>query len=168
MIYKSDKPYPIPRVERVNKSYAQLLLSSYAGDISEETAIHQYLFEYLMVEEDLDELKYALMHISQVEMHHFRLLGETIKLLGVLPVYGEVLCENKYVSWNSDNVNYNLNLDQVIKNNIYYEEKAIENYLMLYDIIEDKYVRELLLRIIEDEKIHIDIFKYFYKKLIEN
>ena len=168
MIYQSNSPYPTPRVEETNRKYALILLSNYAGDISEETAIHQYLFQYLMKNNELEEFASAMIQISTVEMEHLRLLGETIKLLGIMPVFGKTEQNKNYKPWCSNNVNYTTDIKTIILQNIKYENEAIKKYKYSYSQIKDVYVRELINRIIEDELIHIEIFKNFYLKFIEN
>lgn len=165
MIYQSSNPYPIPKVEKENMNYALILLDNYCGGVSEETAIHQYLYEYFMMNNEFQEFADVMLKISKVEMMHLRLLGETIKLLGVVPVYGTVKEDNSYKSWCSNNVDYSINVKEIILNNIRYEEEAIKNYKRCFSLINDVYVRELINRIIEDEVIHIDIFNYFYNKI---
>lgn len=163
MKYKSDKPYPIPRVEGKNIDYAKLLLKNYAGDISEETAIHLYLFQSLVLN-NKTEFANIMEHIAEVEMHHLKLLGETIQLLGMRPVYGVTSEVNSFKPWNSINVNYSTDLKKILSINIQSEQYAINNYQYHYSIIKDKYIRELLFRIIEDEKIHLNIFLDLYQK----
>lgn len=168
MIYQSNSPYPTPRVEGINRNYALILLSSYAGDISEETAIHQYLFEYLMNNNEYTDFANAMLHISEVEMKHLRLLGETIKLLGIMPVFGKIDENKNYKPWCTNNVNYTTDLKTLIEQNIKYESNAIKKYKNSYSQIKDVYVRELINRIIEDELIHIEIFNQFYIKYMNN
>lgn len=164
MNYKSIKPYPIPRVEEKNKNYAKLLLKNYAGPRGEETAIHLYLFQYLISNKSLKEFATAIKEIAEVEMNHLRLLGEAINLLGELPVYGSPSNNNKYIPWSSTNVIYKTNLKEILELNIKSEEEAIKNYQYALFIIDDKYIKELIERIIEDELVHLDVFNYFLTK----
>lgn len=166
MNYKSDSPYPKPRVERQNLDYAKLLLEDYAGSISEDTAIHLYLYNYFIANNQFQEFANALEHIAEVEMIHLRLLGETIKLLGLNPAYGTLTSNNMFNPWNSLNVNYNTNLKSMIEEDIKSEQTAIQIYQYHLSIIDDKYVKELISRIIEDEEIHLSIFKSFYQKYL--
>ena len=165
MICKSNSPYPIPKVEEENMNYALVLLENYSGNISEETAVHQYLYEYLMLNNEYQEFANIMMEISEVEMKHLRLLGETIKLLGVMPVFGVVKQDKSYESWCSNNIKYEVNLKEMILLNIKYEEEAIKKYNESYSLVNDIYVRNLINRIIEDELIHISVFNYFLNKI---
>lgn len=163
MKYKSDRPYPTTRVEGRNLGYANLLLKDYAGEVSEDTAIHLYLFQSLILKNEMDFVD-AVSHIAQVEMHHLKLLGETIQLLGIKPVYGYFSNIGDFNSWSSVDVDYSTDLKKILLINIQSEQNAINNYQKHYLIIKDKYIRQLLLRIIEDEKIHLNIFREFYQK----
>ncbi len=163
MNYKSDKPYPIPRVEAKNQYYAKLLLEDYAGSVSEDTAIHLYLFQSLALKNE-KEFVDVIKHISEVEMHHLRLLGETIQLLGVKPVYGSISSLNMFKPWSSINVNYSTDLKKILEFNIRSEQNAIKNYQYHRSIIKDQYIKHLLSRIIEDEEIHLSFFLTFYQK----
>lgn len=163
MLFKSNIPYPKIRVEKPNVEYAKLLLKDYANHDSEETAIHMYLYQSLVLKEDFKELSDVLLNISKVEMEHLRLLGETIFLLGLNPMYG--LCEKDiFIPWNTSYVPYPDNLEEMLVDDIQREMDAIRNYQCHYLLIEDEYIRELLEKIIQDEKIHLEIFKYYYKK----
>lgn len=155
-----DKPYPSIRVEEKNEDYAKLLLKNFAGKVSEDTAIHLYLFQMLILKDDCKELANALEKIAIVEMHHLEMLGETIKLLGIKPVYGTMIGDY-FNPWNGNNVNYTIKKEDMLKINIKAEEKAIKNYQQNIALINDKYIKVLLARIIEDEKLHIKIFKSF-------
>ncbi len=158
MNIKNNLPYPKVQVEKKNPYYAKLLLEDYASEISEDTAIHLYVYESLVLEEKYEEYKRILMSIAKVEMHHLQLLGETIKELGLKPVYGTINNGN-VCYWNASNVNYSINIKEIIMLDIKREESAIKNYKLHRSIINDKYIYALLTRIISDEEIHLKIFK---------
>jgi rubrerythrin len=84
---KVDEPYPPIRVERPNPRYARILQEDFAGTVSEMTAITQYLYHHFDMEPVLREVAELLEEISIVEMTHFEMLGELIKMLGGDPVY---------------------------------------------------------------------------------
>ncbi len=50
MEFQSKKLYPIPRVQTKNSEYTKLLLQDYAGETSEDSAIHLYTFQSLILE----------------------------------------------------------------------------------------------------------------------
>lgn len=157
-----DKPYPPIKVTKANKEYAKLLLKNYAGQISEDTAIHLYMYQSLVCSDE--DLAKTLKDIAIVEMHHLEMLGELITLLGVKPVYGTI--KNDYFKpWTSTNVNYNICLKNMLEIDIKNEEIAIKNYKENINCIDDIFIINILERIIEDEVLHIKIFKYYYPKI---
>lgn len=104
------------------------------------------------------------MKIAEVEMIHLRLLGETIYLLGGVPVFGSVSEDKILRLWNSGEIIYNRDLKKMLKSDIESEEMAIKNYNDNLREIDDKYVKELIERILIDEEIHLTIFRNLYKK----
>lgn len=165
MKYKVEKPYPSPRVENKNLNYAKLLLENYAGSISEDTAIHLYFYQHIILEKEYPEISHILEEISIVEMHHLELLGETINLLGETPFFGTYTNCN-VIYWDGNNVNYNMDIKNILKINMDAERETIKNYKRNIEFIDDIYIKQLLRRIIEDEELHLSIFESLYRKLI--
>lgn len=161
MEYASKKPYPTPRVLGKNKEYATLLSASYVGMISEQTAIHQYLYQSFVLETEVSNI---LHHISIVEMHHFELLAETIKLLGTLPKYQAYSTTDTALPWTASYVPYPETLEEMLKTDLRSEETIIHNYQVLIEEIKDPYIKELIERIIEDECLHVKIFQTLLKR----
>lgn len=156
MEFKSSVPYPKIVVEKQDKELATDLMYSYAGLVSEDTAIHNYFFQAMM--QDNEEIKNILKQISIVEMHHLEILGELIRLLGGVPLYKS---DNHWFSGSF--VNYDTNWPAVLKENIKNEELAIANYQMAIAKTTDNSVKHILKRIILDERIHIEIFNKLLK-----
>lgn len=160
MDFQLGKPYPKPRVTCKNIEYAKILLQDYAGESGEDSAIHLYMFQNFILDKTYPQIANNLFHISVIEMHHLKLLGKTIELLGITPeyiTYDSNTDEKTY--WSSRNINYTTSIVNILKLDIEKESNAIKEYQAHYEIITDPYIRELLLRIIEDEKIHLDYFK---------
>ncbi len=156
-----NKPYPKVQVERKNIKYAKLLLEDYSGINGELTEICQYIYQKFDTSDEDNTFSFVLSKIAIVEMKHLELLGKTIKLLGLNPKF---INTNKgyYDYWNSSFIDYNTNKTQMLKLDIEKEKLAINNYLKDIQLIKDKYIQELLYRIIEDEELHI---KCFYQLL---
>lgn len=155
MKYCANLPYPEVRVNKKDIEVAKDLLNSYAGRISEDTAIHNYVFQHMM--QDDKELKQILEGISIVEMHHLEILGQLIFALGLTPLFASV--EEDHTKWFSGSyVNYEKNWQQTLQNNIFNEQVAIRNYEKIILKTNDENVKHILKRIILDERIHIEIF----------
>ena len=157
MEYKSTLPYPTVKVERKNIEYAQMLLHPYVGSISEDTATHLYLYQSFILDDKISE---TLKGIAIVEMNHLDLLARTINLLGIDPKY-----EINKRPWTTQYVKYDKTLSQMMLTNIQSETLAIKNYHLLIKAIDDRYVKQLLRRIIIDEEIHLKIFNDIYNQI---
>ena len=164
MLYKSDKPYPKVRIEAKNKTYANRLLQNFSGIVSEETAIHLYLYQAISSSDNFLEYKEIMYHIAEVEMHHLRILGELIYKLGGRPIYGEYTSDCVFKNWSSNYINYTDSLKKRLLLDIASEKQAIKNYEQTISFIKDQFIEEILKRIIEDEFIHIKIFEELYHK----
>lgn len=160
MDFQSKKLYPIPMVKQKNIEYAKLLLQDYAGGFSEDTAVHLYMYQNFVLSQQYPKIANDLFQIAIVEMHHLKLLGKTILLLGLPPEFVTYRTDSERKEyWSSKFVPYKRSLKEILEINIQQEQDAINTYLKHYEIIKDQYIQELLLRIIEDEKIHLDYFK---------
>jgi len=159
-----SKPYPLIRVQKRNSDIAKLLLHSYAGDISEDTAIHQYLFQSVLLEDKNEEVAQILKEISQVEMHHLHILATLIKKLGVYPIYFDPIVSTTDF-WTSRNVSYETNLYEMICSDIEAEKMAITQYQGIISTIDDDYVKEILKRIMAEERLHLEIFEKILETL---
>lgn len=156
---KVNKPYPKIQVEKENINYAKILLDAYAGSNSEDTAIHEYLYQSFLKEDMASTLK----EIAKVEMHHLNILGQLIVKLGYTPFFCTVK-QNKVIPWSSNYLNYTLNLKRMLSLDIERERKTIQKYRLAINMINDKYIKEILERIIEDEEMHIKCLHELYKK----
>jgi bacterioferritin len=160
LIYKSEKPYPKILINDKNSEYAMLLLSLFSGQTSELTAINLYTYQEIIS----DKYKEIFKEIAKVEMHHLEILGTMIYKLGGYPVYGYYSDDSVFRLWNSSNVKYYKNINDMLKHDISSEEEAINNYYKAISLIDDNNINTVLYRIIEDEKIHLKIFNNLYNQ----
>lgn len=166
MKVKLDIPYPEIKVEEKNPYYADLLSQDYAGEVSETTASFLYSYQHFDTFSSNEEFSNIIEEISIVEMKHLEMLGKTIKLLGKSPVFKT--CESSRgdcVMWSSSNVIYDNDMRDMLKTDIRSEKMAIKNYEHHRELIDDKYIKEMLSRIILDEKRHLEIFETLLEKL---
>lgn len=161
---KINKPYPEIKVENKNIMYASLLLEDYTGRVSELTSITQYVYQSFDKFDINPLFSSTLSQIAMVEMKHLELLGKTIKLLGLNPQF-KIINNIPVAYWQSKYVNYSPDLKEMLKDDIKIEKEAIKNYQKDIDIINDKYIKKLLYRIIEDEKKHIECFYMLLNKV---
>lgn len=163
--YIANLPYPEPRTEGPNAQFANILLKDYAGMVSELTAVNLYLYQHFVSEGKFNEYAELVGGISMAEMKHLELLGETIKMLGVKPIYTDNAFPPGYL-WSAKYVNFTTLIKEMLKEDIKSEIQAIENYKYHISIIDDKYIIELLQRIIIDEELHVKLFNDIYEKYI--
>jgi len=161
----SDLPYPKVQVEQKNVLYGEILLQDYVGMESEETAIHNYLYQSV-IQESHKEIATCLEQLAKVEMHHQKILAKLINLLGVDPKYRTIECfQDRPIYWKAQYVNYEQNIEKALEIAIRSEERAIFQYQNHIRIIQDKYIQEVLKRIILDENLHIETLKNLQNSL---
>lgn len=166
MKVKLDIPYPEVRVEEKNPYYADLLSEDYAGRTSETTATLLYSYQHFNTFDSNEEFSKIIEEIAIVEMKHLEMLGKTIKLLGREPIYKT--CEasrGDCVMWTASNIDYSTRLKEMLEVDIREEGKAIKIYESHKRLIKDKYIKNMLDRIILDEKRHLEIFESLYEGL---
>ena len=86
-LYRAKLPYPPIVVVKPNKHYAEIIQTSFAGAVSEFSAISQYIYHHLRTEDQYPEISKALESIAIVEMYHLEILGKLIIKLGGNPGY---------------------------------------------------------------------------------
>lgn len=164
MLCKSEKPYPEIKVEQENTEYAKILLQDYAGEKSEETAAHNYIYQSIILE---GEAANTLKQIAIVEMHHLEILGKLINLLGYQPGYYTIDSNLECViHWTANNVDYNTNISDILLGNISREMTAIKQYQKHIQEIDDINIKKILSRIMEDEEMHIICLRKLYHKYL--
>ena len=164
MIYESKMPYPEIKVIEKNYNYANLLRKAYASELSEDTAIHQYLYQSIILKDKYANVSAILEKIAVVEMKHLEILGELITLLGVKPIFSSPYKNNISKYFNGSYVKYNVNLKEILLVNIESETQAIYYYNYLTKAIKDNYIVNIIKKIIVDEQIHLNIFNNLYKE----
>lgn len=153
---RAQKPYPEVEITKTNEEYAKMLLDAFAdGAPAEMTAITQYFHHYLvMPNPDIANLELC---IALVEMEHLEILGEIIEALGGNPRYWRA---NKSY-WSGGNVAYGVEQDtaELLRLDIEAEKVAIIAYERLIEEIDDPCIKKVLRRIVEDEKVHLKLFR---------
>ncbi len=151
-----------PEINDIKKDYnlGKNMYDSFAGKDGELTAITQYIYEQMVINED-KELAKIFRIIAIQEMHHLNILGEILINLGFTPYF-----MGKYNNkWCSNNVVYRFNgLEEMLRLNIKSEENAIKEYKRLISMTDDEKIKMILSRIIIDEEMHKKIFIELSKK----
>ncbi|MCL2337526.1 MAG: manganese catalase family protein [Firmicutes bacterium] len=154
----SPGPFPDVRVKGPNLQYAQLLLDDYAGQVSETTAITQYLYQHRALEPENQEVSDLLLCVSMVEMHHQEVLGDLIVKLGMDPRFRTIGPNNVETYWDASYITYGTGLCDRIAADIASEWAAIASYRKHQSLINDPFIKAILEKIILDELCHINLF----------
>lgn len=156
--FRVDKPYPKVKIHEKNKEYASLIFDDYAGSGSEYTAISQYIYAHALAKNKT--VANDFLGIAIVEMSHLDMLADVIIDLGYNPKFISGNCK----IWCSSVVPYGTCTEDRIKKAIESEYGAIEQYKQHIRKICNEDIQRLLCRIIQDEELHICIFKKLLKK----
>ncbi len=155
--YEAAEPYPEVTVTGRNLRYARAMLSNVGGGNSEMTAVALYFYDHLVTWET-PEVAEVFMRIDKVEMHHLRIFGELARMLGVDP---RLWCRQngRPVWWTPGYLQYAQHLGPLLRVAIREEEGAIRKYEEQMEWIRDVHVVKNLRRIIQDEEVHLEIFR---------
>ena len=96
-------------------------------------------------------------------MKHFRMLGRIIYMLGSNPKLYFTNSKGKRTWWSGQDISYDTDIKSFINRSIKEELYGIQAYTNALERINDKYVAEVLKRIILDEKHHLKIFEDLLK-----
>ena len=155
--YKADEAYPPVSISRQNPKVARAMLDNVGGRNSEMSAISVYMYDNLLVSSQ-PELVEVFNRINIVEMHHLQIFASLAKLLGEDPRLWS--WENGHRSyWSPGYHLYPDKLPALLDYAINGEMEAIEKYAYQASIIQDENVVRNLMRISQDEKLHLTILK---------
>lgn len=161
-----DEPYPSIKNLQENKKLAYKIKKVYAGNYSELSCTMKYIYQSLILNDELKEIKEALKKIAIVEMHHLDILGKMLIKLGLNPAYTYINKSDNETYWQSDLIDYSTDIIEFLHTNIKIEEKAIKEYQKLIKYADDEIITDIFQRIILDEENHVRIFKSILNNLI--
>lgn len=155
---QSTAPYPPVRVERLNLRYARAMLDNLGGNLSEMSAVSRYFYDHLATLR-YEQIADAFHRISIVEMHHLEIFGKLAMQLGEDPrLWAQ--CGNQKTYWSPAYNTYSGRLPELLNESIQKERGTIEKYLKQMEWIADPNIQENLMRIIEDERIHVEVLSH--------
>lgn len=166
--YAVNKPYPSLENIKPNSRDARILLEDYAGLVSELTATTQYVYHQMMAKnQDLEEIGQTILGIAIIEMRHLNILGDTLIKLGADPKFMNPIKQtcNKNQWWTGGLVCYLKEIIAILEEDISYEIKTIINYRKHAEEVSQIDVANVLLRIVEDEELHVEIFTSLLDKV---
>lgn len=160
--YHANLSYPVVNGLNYNKVQAMLLMEGYSGQFSELSTVIQYSYHKIKSMKNR-EIAETLQGIFLVETHHLELLGNCINQLGMDPRY-YIYLNQKPIVWQADVVNYATSVKEMVLADIEGEKRAVQYYIETAKIIDNEKIAKLLLRLSEDEKLHVEIFTNLYHK----
>lgn len=163
MKFMAPEPYPAIGTLEKNPCYAKEILSNIGGSNSEMNAISLYLYNHFMESIWSEEYSAIFKRIAEVEMHHLNIFGLLTVRLGENPRMWADQC-NQMVYWTPKYNQYPTELLSMMQNSLDGEILAIEKYQRQARQIENETVVACLLRIIEDEEVHVRIFTDIIQK----
>ncbi len=170
--YEIKTPYPKLTTTQKDEAIIPDLIYSYSGSKSELTAITQYIYQSFIVKPNNNYigLSKLLKQISIKEMHHLEILSQILISQGINPKFCRYIDNNYDICspWSSNNVNYITNVEDFIKYNIEIENDAINEYKRIVEKSQNDNISEIILRIIEDEVSHIEIFNKILEVINNN
>lgn len=161
--YQAAMPYPEVHNVKPDKQLADKLLEGYSGESSELTTVLQYAYHSLKLQKRYNLVSEVVRGIFYVETLHMNFLGDCISKLGGDAKYMLALRE-KSIYWQASLVNYESTPSQMIMANIQGEKLAVSFYEETAAITKQPAIANLLLRLAEDEKLHLHIFTEIYQR----
>lgn len=156
-----------PTLEEVTPDCSALRLISpaYAGKAGELTAILQYVFQSIVLEEcGFIEIAKTLVRLAVSETRHLQLLGTAICKLGAPPVF--TACPPYPVGYYSaSNVDHCKNPRQMICADICAEENAIADYERMLCRLSNPPISALISRIAEEKRENLRVLNQILRDL---
>ncbi len=148
--YDLDIPYPEIVESTFSPETVAILRNLYAARFSELTAVTTYSYQSRVLGEKFPDVTKLLENISMTEMKHLELLAEAIVEFGGDPSY----INSRGQFWSGIYVDREKDVCRILKNGIRAETAAIGDYSMAATRVKNSSLRDLLLRIAQDEQHH--------------
>ncbi len=154
-----DKQFPTTEGLCPDAYSLAVISPAYASSTGELNAILQYFYHYFNFDKQgYKEYARDLESIAIAEMLHLEILGRTIMALGAQPIY----CQNPPTAFNfysAKYVTYSRNLVNMIEDDILGERHAIAQYSKMLCRLKNAQLKDIVSRILEDEKLHLEKLK---------
>lgn len=156
MAYHAQAPYPAVRAMGRNQRYAEAMLGNIGSANSEMSAVGLYFYDHLVTAE-IPEVSEVFHKVSMVEMRHLEIFGTLARQLGADP---RLWCRQggRYTWWTPGFLHYSQKLGPLLQVAIRDEQATVRKYQEQCRWIGDQNVVENLQRIIQDERVHLEIF----------
>lgn len=151
-------PYPKIEVERPDIPFAKKLLVAFASNKSEMTAITNYCYRSIVLQNKNPTVSQMMKSLATVEKKHLEILANLIFLLGYDPKI-RTTKNNVPIFWKADCLDYKKDVKSILNSAIREEQNAYKTYIFLSRQTKDINVSRILYRLSLDEKLHMKILK---------
>lgn len=160
----ADMAYP-PLDDLTCDAYSARIISpAYAAPSGELNATLQYIYHSFNFAANGDkEAAETLKSIAIAEMLHLNLLGTALIRLGAQPVYS-FQPPAKFNFYSTKFVAYSRTLCNMLEDDLMGEKFAIQGYERMLCRLKNGTLKALIVRIIEDEKMHVAALKKLLDK----
>ena len=150
----------------VRDAYSLRVISpAYAAPAGELNAVLQYMYHYFHFK-DGGYLDFAetIESIAVAEMLHLKLLGETVLAVGAAPLY-TANPPAMFNFYSAKFVTYSRTLVCMAEDDVRAEKQAIRGYERMLGLLRNEKVKDIIARILEDEKLHLAAFENILRSL---
>lgn len=155
----AESPYPSLKGLQRDPVSVYVISAAYATSTGELNAILQYVYHSLSFVNREDAARAELlMSIAVAEMHHLELLGEALARMGAQPVFS-AQPPAQFNFYSTKFVAYSRSLRNMLEDDIIGEKHAIYVYEKMLCRLKNDILKNLISRILEDERLHLKALK---------
>lgn len=147
------------------EEYGLMILDNIGGMNSKVSTINQYIYNYIIIDDNFCELKKLFIGMAKDEMKHLNILMNLALSLNMNPRWWTCL-NDQCCYWSPSYLNYSYQITNIIINALEMEYKMIHKLLHQTKRIDDSKIISILNNIIYDNKKHIIQLKRWESKLV--
>lgn len=158
---------PYPTTDDLSRdAYSLRIISpAYASSFGELNSILQYLYQSVNFSvRGMEDFAATLKSIAAAETVHLELLAKTISALGAQPVF----CAQPpalYNFYSTKFVSYSVSFKNMVEDDIMAEKYSVLCYGRMLSRLRNEKVKNVISRIVEDEKLHLSALQEMLCKL---
>ena len=161
--YNTKEDYPNIVLTHLPQEILMLLKRIYAGKKSEFTSLTQYMYQHYIVWSNikLNNVSEILEKIAIQEMKHHEIIAKILVKCGIDPKNCIYIDGNPNLCdfWKASNVSYEKTLLKMFENDILLENVAIQDYLEILNKTDNANLKQIILKILQDENNHLKYFE---------
>lgn len=146
-------------VEGKNKKYSDILKENYISKFSDLSSFLLYNYEDNLYNKTDTYFSDNMNKLSIDSLNHYKIIGKLIALLGGNPNYDKFMIEDNF---------YKLKKEELIEVDIRLIKEKIILYTKSLNMIDDKYIKEILTNFIVEERKNLKIVELLQLKYKKN